>query len=235
MTFLTLAVATRQECRINGTGPTTVLGQTGLLKDVVDWTAQCYTEIQEASADWRWLRSTFTVNTVSGDDTYAYGDCTDSRLSATITRFGRWLLEDARGSNVTSYLTSGGVGGEGYLIFLPWDAFRSLYKVGTQTNAPPSHITIDPQGNLVLGPKPDAIYTINGEYQMSPQTLALDADTPEMPARFHSLIMYRAMEKYGAAKNAIEVFNRGGFEGNRMMRALELDQLPRINFGGPLA
>lgn len=235
MTYLALCVTTRQECRINGTGPTAVAGQTGLLKDIVDWVSQSYTEIQEEQQDWRWLRSTFTVNTVASDDTYAYGDCTDSRLSAFITRFSRWLLESSGRPNITSYLTSAGVGSEGYLVFLPWDAFRAIYKVGIQNDGPPVHITIDPQGNLVVGPKPDAIYTISGEYQMSPQTLTADADVPEMPARFHSLIMYRAMEKYGSAKNAAEVFHRGGYEGARIMRALVLDQLPEMTFGRTLA
>lgn len=234
-TYLQLCVDARQECRVAGTGPTAVTGQTGRLKDIVDWVAQAYTEIQERHGNWRWLRSTWTVNTVASDDTYAYGDCTDSRLSATITRLGNWLLESDGGPNVTSYLASSGVGGEGYLVFLPWDSFRSIYKRGTQTNGQPAHITIDPQNNLVLGPKPDGIYTVSGEYQMSGQSLAADGDTPEMPSRFHRTIVYRAMEKYGAANGAAEVFNRGGFEGARMMRALELDQLPRMTFGGPLA
>lgn len=235
MTYLTLSVATRQECRINGTGPTTVISQTGLLKDIVDWVSQAYTEIQLARTEWRWLRSTFTVSATSGDDTYAGTDCTDSRLSAAVTRFSYWWPLDADGdSNVTIYLTSSGVADERPLVYLEWEDFRYRYKRGTQTNAYPIHFAIDPQNNLVLGPKPNATYTVNGEYQMSPQTLSANADVPEMPARFHNLIMYRAMEKYGAAKGAIEVFHRGGLEGNRLMRALERDQLPPVTLAGPL-
>jgi hypothetical protein len=137
-------------------------------------------------------------------------------------------------SNITIYLTSAGVGGENYLTPIDWVDFRERYKRGSQTTGQPIHVTIDPQNNLVLGPKPDAIYTINGEYQMSPQTLTADADVPEMPSRFHSLIMYRAMEKYGASNNALEVFNRGGYEGGRKMRGLERDQLPPVTLAGPL-
>lgn len=235
MTFLSICQDVRRECVNTGTGPTTVASQTGVLGKLVAWVAQAYSEIQAKHQDWRWLRSTWTVNTVAGDDTYAYTDCTDSRLSAVISRFAKWWLESGGAANVTSYLTSEGVGGEGYLIFLQWETFRSIYKRGTQNNGPPAHITIDPQNNLVIGPKPDAIYTISGEYQMSPQTLAADGDVPEMPTRFHPLIMYRAMEKYGAANGALEVFHRGGFEGGRLMTALELDQLPQTTFGGPLA
>lgn len=235
MTYLTLCVEARQECRVSGTGPAAVTGQAGTLKRIVDWVAQAYTEIQERREDWRWLRSTFTVDTVADTDTYAYGDCTDSRLSATITRFRRWWLEDGDDSNVTLYLTSGGVGGEAYLTPISWSDFRARYKRGTQTNSQPVHIAIDPQNNLVLGPKPDAIYTLNGEYQMGPQTLAADDDVPEMPARFHRLIVCRAMEKYGASENALEVFQRGGLEGDHLERRLELGQLPGVTLAGPLA
>ncbi len=233
MTYLAICHDTRRECRVAGTGPSAVTGQVGRLADLVAWVAQAYTEIQEAK-DWNWLRSTFTVNTVANDDTYAYTDCTDSRLSATISRFSRWWLERCNEPNVTIYLTSAGVGGENYLPPIAWTDFRERYKRGTQTTGQPIHITIDPQNNLVLGPKPDAVYTINGEYQMSPQILTADADVPEMPARFHSLIMYRAMEKYGASNNAQEVFQRGGYEGGRKMRNLERDQLPPVTLAGPL-
>ena len=233
MTYLSICQDTRRECRVAGTGPSTVVNQVGRLGDIVAWVAQAYTEIQEGK-DWNWLRSTFTVNTVANDDTYAYGDCTDSRLSALISRFSKWWLETEDGPNITIYLTSAGVGGENYLTPIDWASFRERYKRGTQTTGQPIHVAIDPQNNLVLGPKPDAIYTINGEYQMSPQTLAVDADVPEMPARFHSLIMYRAMEKYGASNNAPEVFQRGGYEGGRKMRGLERDQLPDVTLAGPL-
>lgn len=233
MTYLTLCQDTRRECRVAGTGPSAVADQVGRLGDIVAWVAQAYTEIQEGK-DWRWLRSTFTVNTVANDDTYAYTDCTDSRLSATISRFSKWWIESEDGPNATIYLTSAGVGGENYLKPIDWASFRRRYKRGTQTTGQPIHIAIDPQNNLVLGPKPDAIYTINGEYQMSPQTLSADADSPEMPARFHSLIMYRAMEKYGASNNSPEVFQRGGYEGGKKMRALERDQLPPVTLAGPL-
>lgn len=233
MTYLSICQDTRRECRVAGTGPSTVVSQTGRLGDIVAWVAQAYTEIQKLK-HWNWLRSTFTVNTVANDDTYAYTDCTDSRLSATISRFAKWWLKNGDEPNVTIYLTSAGVGGENYLTPIDWVDFRERYKRGTQTPGQPIHVTIDPQNNLVLGPKPDAVYTINGEYQMSPQTLSADADVPEMPAQFHSLIMWRAVQKYGSSNNAAEVFQRGGYEGDREMRALERDQLPDVTIDGPL-
>ena len=235
-TFLQLAAETRRECQMSGTGPSTVLAQTGRLGDVVAWVANAYTEIQAKHTDWRWLRAPFTFNTVADTDTYAYTACTDTLTSATITRFAAWLPNDTDGTPVFKrYLTSGGVGNQSFLIFLPWGEFRYLYKTGSQTNQQPIHFTIDPQNNLVLGPQPDAIYTITGDYERSAQVLAADSDTPEMPSRFHQLIVYEAMKKYAGSTAAPEVMFRATGEGRRLWRALERDQLPKISRARPLA
>lgn len=235
MNYLALAQRAHRECEAAGSGPSTVVSQTGENRRLVDWVAQAYTELQQRHTNWRWLRSTWTVNATSGDDTYAATDCTDSRLSATISRFAQWWPFDERGRlNVRSYLSSAGVGTEGYLGFLDWADFRAMYKIGAQNNSTPAHFTIDPQNNIVLGPKPNGTFVVSGEYQMSAQTLDEDADTPELPADYHMLIVYLAMQKYGAAKSAVEVFQRGEYEGTRMLRMLEANQLPPISFAEPL-
>ena len=222
--------------RSSTTAPSTVVSQAAEIDRAVNWVKQAWTEIQNRYPDWRWMRSTFSVNTPSGDDTYAGTDCTDTRLSAAVSRFSRWWPHDEDGhDNVTFYLTATGVSAEAYLIFLPWSVFRDRYKKGTQTNAPPIHFTIDPQNNLVLGPKPDAIYTVLGEYQRSAQTLSADADEPECPSRFHSVIWLEGLKKYAAYKNAPEAMSRGISDGNKVMRQLEADQRPEMKTGRPLA
>ena len=216
--------------------PTAVTGQTGILQNLVEWAAEAYNDIQDKHDNWRWMRSTWSVNTVSGTDVYAYGAVTDSRLSATISRFRRWWPNDEQGyANVKIYLQSAGVGGERWLPFMDWSGFRSLYKIGTQNNGVPAHVTIDPQNQLVLGPKPDAVYVLSGEYQMGNQTLDDDSDTPEMPADYHMMVVYKGMEKYGQNKVAVEIFNRGVRDGTAMLRHLERNQLPVMGFAGPMA
>lgn len=233
-TFLTLSSGTRRECGVPGTGPAAVTGQTGALERIVNWVAQAWTEIQQKHPNWRWMRKPFTVNTVSGTDTYAYGSVTDSEAAAVITRFARWLPDDDN-HPFQCYLTSGGVGGEYRLIYLPYDQFQWQYKLGTQNNGQPIHVSVDHNDKIVLGPKPNAIYTVTGEFQRSAQIFAANGDTPEMPAQFHNLIMYMAMCKHAGFESAPEVLLRGTTEGNRMMRALERSQLPALQLAGPLA
>ena len=135
----------------------------------------------------------------------------------------------------SAYLSSTGVGGEYYLWPMEYDTFLQRYKFGAQTNGQPENFSVDSDGNLVLGPKPDDVYVVRGTFQRGPQTLALDADTPEMPSRFHLLIMYEAMSKYGGNRIAPEAMVRAVSEGGRLRAALERDQLPPLTFGGPLA
>ena len=235
-TYLQLCSDLRREVNASGTGPTAVTNQTGEYLRIVNWVKNAWTEIQGRSFNWRWMRSTFSVNTTSGDEKYAGTDCTDGLTAAAVTRFSRWIpFDDDGASNVKCYLTSGGVAGEYFLTNLPWNYYTSLYRLGTQNNGQPIHVSIDPQNNLVLGPKPDGIYTISGEYQRSAQELAADADTPEMPSPFHQLVVYIAMQKYAGYQNAPEVMSRGVTEGNRLMRQLEMNQLPMVGLGAPLA
>ena len=239
MNFLEIAQRLRRESGLTSalaTSPTTVINQTGQLRDIVDWAAGAYTDIQTMSPCWNWLRSSFTLQTVSGTDTYVYGDAIDDQTGLAITRFARWWpLQEGQCSNLKSYLTSGGVGSEMYLDYLPWDWFRDMYKRGPQNNNPPLHFTISPQNKIVIGPKPSGIYTISGEYQMSAQTLALDADVPEMPADYHMLIVWKGLLDYAGKAAAPEVFTRAQTRAGPLMNALKMDELPQIGFGGALA
>lgn len=236
--YLTLVNDLARECGVTGNASavSAVAGQTGEAKRLVDWIRQCHNDIQNRKTNWRWMRSQFTVNTVVADDSYAPTDCTDSRLSVSVSRFARWWLFDEQGSvNIKRYLTATGVSVEGWMTPLSWPYFRSIYRIGTQTNGAIIHVTIDPQNNLTIGPKPDAIYTVTGEYQMSAKNFAADADTAEFPERFDDLITYLAMEKYGAYHAASEVFQRGKLEGGRLMRQLEADQGAEVMLAPPLA
>lgn len=229
-TFLQLCVHARRECRIAGTGPAAVTSQVGELERLVNWVANAYTEIQNKHPNWRWLRSSFTVNTVASDDTYAYGDLTDTGTSSPITRLSSFLPNEFK-----IYLTSAGVGTQHWLSYWQWDDFRRVYRIGTQNDGYPAVVTIDPANQVVLGAKPDAIYTVTGDYQKSAQILAADGDTPEMPSQFHYLIVYEAVRKYAAEVGDPGLWAAMKDEAAQMWRDLRQNQLPPSNYGNPLA
>jgi len=228
--FVTLCQYLRQETTDSGTGPTTVVSQTGENGRFVKWVKDAWTELQNDRPDWLWMRKSFTVNTTASDGQYAFGDCTDTVSAVAIARFSRWYRDSFK-----AYLTSDGVGSEYPLIWLEWERFRRIYRYGTQTDGQPIHVSMDPTQAFVLGPKPDGIYTVTGDYQLGPQILAASSDTPEMPSQFHNLIVFEAMAKYGGNRIAPEAMVRANSEGGRLRFALEMNQLPPLTFGNSLA
>ena len=198
--------------------------------------AQAWTELQGRHPNWRWMRSAFTCVVGSATDDYGFGDCTDSNSSTLISRFSHWIPFDEEGCpNLTIYLTTGGAAGERYMSYISWSQFRHLYRRGAQNNGQPAHFAISPTNALVIGPKPDANYTLVGEYQKGPQILALDDDVPELPSQYHQLIVFEAMRKHAGAKSKPEVMARAVTEGNRLLRQLEINQLPPMMLAPPLA
>lgn len=235
-TYLELCQKLRRECRIAGTGPSAVTGQTGLLERVVGWIPDAYRDIQLRCPSWRWMRTEFTVNTVDGTDAYAYGACTDVKTGQAITRFRAWWAHDRR-APFKCHRTSDGVATQGYLIYLPYSTFRHTYKFGAQQSqtGQPAHISVDDSNRIVIGPNPNGVYTISGEFQRGAQILADDDDEPDMPEDYHDLIVYYAMQRYAASSIAAEVLARANLEGGRLLRALERDQMPAMILGGALA
>lgn len=236
MTFLQLVRRLALECNMtaSATIPAAVTGQTGNLLRAVYWLGDAWNELQASNENWRWMRSRFTLPTVDGTDSYAYTAATDEIASATVSRFARWIVQDHY-NPPKAYLTSSGIGSQYHLGYLTWEDFCTIYRIGTVQEGPPVHVTIDPQNKLVLGPTPNDIYTITGEYQKSPQTLASDSDEPELPARFHMLLVYEAMRIYANDQVAQEVMNRAISQGGQLKSMLMLDQLPTPRLGAPMA
>ena len=229
-TNLELAQDLKQETVDSGT-ITTVVSQTGENGRVAKWIKDAWVELQQAQENWLWMRKSFTVNTVASDGAYAYTDCTDTVSATAIARWAYWYKGRY---DWKCYLSSGGVAGEYFLIWLAWEDFKSRSRKGTQTHAKPVSVIQHPTGKFVLGPIPDAVYVVSGDYQIGPQVMTADADVPEMPTRFHNLIVYEAMAKYGGSRIAPEAMVRAVAEGTPLRAALELDQLPRMKLGRPM-
>jgi hypothetical protein len=231
-TFLSLCQDLRRECLIPGTGPASVLNQTGQMARVVAWIRDAYTEIQVEEPGWRWLRGNFQIVTQANVRTYRYSDTgvTDSDTALAIARFATWW----RDPDLQIYLQSAGVGTRGPVSFVEWPDHRRVWLTGSQNPGYPSEWSIDPQDRISFGATPNGVYVAAGEYQKGPQVLAADADVPEMPDRFHQLIVARGMKKYAAGIYAPEVLAAANEIEDTLRRPLEVSQLPQPRFGNPL-
>lgn len=224
MNFLELAKRLRQECGVNGVGPASVLEQTGEAKRLVDWINTAWLEIQGLHDNWGFMREDFSFQTVIGTGDYTPAD-------AGLTDHRYWHTDTFR-----TYETATGVSDEQYLIEWPYADFRNIYRYGLQTSQRPCVFAIKPNGSdILLGPKPNAVFTVAGEYQRAPTELAANADIPDLPTHLHMLIVYKAMEYYGLYEAASEVLSRGQAQSTKLMAQLEREELPAITLGRSLA
>lgn len=175
----------RESGTVSGdTTPTTTTGQSGRLLKVVNWVAKAWQEIQNLHDDWLWMRAEFTGAITVGTVRY-----TDTLFA--LTRWNRWITDN---HTVTLYKTSLGVSDEGEITYIDWATWRIRYGRGTQTPGRPIAYTVSPLGELCIGPTPDVAYVIRGEYQKSAQTLAANADIPELPdTTLHTVIVWKAL------------------------------------------
>lgn len=226
MNLLQLVNQTRIECGVSGPALATAQSQSGESARIVAWVQQAWIDVQTSKEDWLFLREPFTFNTVA--DQWQYNAATDCGL----TDFGNWKRDSFRASTVGNNYQD-----EQLLNYMEWTTYRNLYRYANMRNtkARPVVVSITPEKDLAFGSIPDQAYVIDGEYYTQPVSLTADTDSPAIPARFHMIIVYRAMMYYAGYEAAPEVLARGDFEYRRLYARMEIDQLPTIVSGAPLA
>lgn len=225
MNFLELCSRLGTESGVSGS-ISTVTGVTGEWSRIVNWIQQAWVEIQEENPEWNWMRKPVSFDTIANQSTY-----TPTSAPISLTDFASWREDSFR-----IYLTSAGVGTEWLLPFRDYNSFRDYWLLSSRkiTYARPTEITVAPNKDLILGLAPDSIYTVSGEYYKQPVILSADADTPDMPSRFHMAIVYRAMMFYGGYESASDAYSRGESQYKAMMNNIRYDQMPSITRGGSL-
>jgi hypothetical protein len=190
---------------------------------VVEWIAAAYEDIQNTHATWRFLRDDFSFSTIASTQAY-------TPAAVSINDHATWIEEDMR--------VYSSVADESFLDYCMWEDFKIAYMRGAHRTQEgrPSIISVKPSNNaLTLWQLPDAVYTVLGEYYTVPDVLSGDSDSPVFPARFHMIIVWRALMFYGAYAAADEKYAHGQNEYRGLMMDLELDQLEEMVYGEPLA
>lgn len=219
------------------------IAQSGQAQRIVRYVRQAWVEIQNrhqsTGLNWRWKRVGFTLTTVAEQDSYSYTSAaiTDDVTAASIATFRNWMIKDYD-DPPKIYLQSAGEATATWLTYINWNDFKYLYRMGVQNSTYPCHITVNPQNQLVLGPKPNDAYVVKADYLRGVQIFSEDEDVPDWPGEceaFEDAIMYRALSKYGLHANAIECITAGEDGFATYIGDLEGDQLSEIHIGEPLA
>jgi hypothetical protein len=228
--YLQLINRVRVECGVSGasTPLTDVTALTGESYRISSWVNSAWVDIQTAKEDWQWMRDTVEFTLTTQQQFYTP---TEAGVGST---FANWKRDSWRASSVGQNYKD-----EQLLNYMDYTTFRNLYMYANMRNtyARPVVVTIDPDKNIGFGAKPDQPYVISGEYYVQPTEFSASTDAPPsvFPTRFHMMIVYRAMMFYGGYESAPEVYQRGEFEFKRLMNRLDIDQLPTLVSGPPLA
>ena len=230
MNFLQLVNRTRVECGVSGANTPLLTAQslTGESARIASWVNASWVDVQTTKEDWQWMRNPFEFNTVTQQQTY-----TPTQVGVAAT-FGNWKRDSFRCSSVGQNYRD-----EQLMNYMDYTTFRNLYQYANMrtTYMRPVVVSIVPGADksLAFGATPDQPYVITGEYYIKPTEMSADTDTPIIPDRYHLIIVYRAMMQYAGFNAASEVYQRGELEFRRLMNRLNIDQLPTITSGPPLA
>ena len=220
MDFLTLCQRARQEAGITGEGPSTVLNQTGQLERLVGWVNQAWTDIQQMRPNWTFMHAEFTFNTVADQRDYVAADVLITDLKLWDTK--SFLIHDP----------AIGYEDQAEMIYLDYGRWRSQYRNQMEARATdkPQLFTVLPNNSIRFEPKPDGVYTIEGEYKRSTQVFADNTDAPtNLPDDFHMMIVWQALKYYGHYENAPEVLEEAEVNFDTLLHRAEIDLLPAFS------
>jgi len=222
MTFLDLVrdLARETGTLAGGVNLSTVIGATGRADKLANWVQKAWRNIQNDQRDWLWMRSEFEGVLLQGADRY-------TATSFNITRLGEWRA-DTPYPTMFLHVPELGTDDTAPLEQIDYDEWRSSYGLDDEAQGRPDVWAISPQDEIVVGPTPDREYIIRGEYQRSPQALVNDLDIPEMPAKFHDLIVLEAARLLNQSDGAWDAMSAAAQEVITMRHQLKREQLEPI-------
>jgi len=202
MNFLEGVQRFRQECGASGSGPASVVGQKGEMLRFVSWYQTACEEIESKYFDWQFLWASGPLSLVADQSVYL-----PAVLPSDLNIFDTdsFRLDGALLDKAIAYETLSG-------------------DLATQSSKPVSVIT-RPDGGLIIDPAPDQSYTLTFDYFRVPKALVNNNDAPNIPERYHRVILGRAMMLYANFESAPEIKAQGEEMYAVALRQLESSQL----------
>jgi hypothetical protein len=218
--YLQIVQRLHRESGRSTAAPTTVVGANERHARLFDWAADSWRDLQ-GERDWRWMRASLDVALTIDQKVY-----TGAGLGA--TRFGRWRQQDREYS--PGIYIDGSINTLQELEFLQLDEFNRQWVYRNDYASQPLNWTVDNDNQLLIGPKPALAYKLRVDYWKSASELAADADTPDMPERFHMLLVWRALQEVAKFDAAPEVLARAEKNYSDLKGRMLFDQarLPRM-------
>lgn len=243
MDFVALTQRLKELSGSSGTALTTVQSLTGQNLRLKNWINESWNEIQTLNDSWKWMRQSYVLGqntvpgttgcsfaTVSGQYSYPLGSGA-GKTGVTVATFGRWDPYAFR-AYTTSVTTKAD---ETPLVFMGYDQWRDTYLISSlrSVTTRPYVVTIGPDMSVCLGPPPNALYTVEGDYWIKPSLMSANADVPTgLPTEYHMAIVYKALDKYAQYASAPEAAGAAKKGYIPLIYKLSRNYAPRFTMAG---
>lgn len=234
-TFLQLCQQVHRKLRVGDESPsllpTTTVGQTGTLGDIVEAVKEAWLMLQMHHRDWRWLRGSVSVTLTPNVNII-----TTSNFQAQEPRFAHvlWYVAQAR-TRYANVRDDGSINNPDMPVwFIPWQEFNGgIYtRRPSPTASKPQFYSEQPNRSIRLYPAPSTPSVGNNwlfstPCRLLPQELTADSTIPEMPEEFHNIIVWWAVDVFCRTRaNFDRLSIEAKKEVNRQLLKLGADQLP---------
>lgn len=226
-TFLDLAKdVARESGTLSPSAITSVEGLTGRPEKVVGWVRRAWVNIQNLSEDWPWMIKRFSAILIPGALAY-------TPASFNITDWARWMPDhpELDGMVIHGPFQEAGEAGSELRQISHQAMERYVRGFNGEEGGKPQEWAIMPDNQILFWPRPDNDYVVRGYYHRSPQILTLATDVPEMPARFHDMIIWEAIRLMMLHDGAYGEAQAPASEFIRMRNELEIAVLPEVTLG----
>jgi hypothetical protein len=219
-----------------GTLPTTTVGQTDSLGELVQYVIQAWIDIQNMEPEWGFMVQQGTFDTVANQRTYPLSVLVDDE---DVPIADDWLLLNPFNGKPSVFKIQSALANQGWVYYWPYDNFRGYWDLSVRPVARPGYFTIWPDKTLEFDATPDAVYTVFCDYKVKPQVFALNTDDPEnypapgrgLPAAYHDVIVWKAIKYYCLSRSdqgPLEA--RADREFNRVLSSIKQKYLPRLRW-----
>lgn len=221
MNFLELVQRTRREVGISGSGPSTVIGQTGEMLRLVEWVRTAYIEIQNFRPQWGWLNKSATIDLLAGGQTYH-----------PVTNLGIYpLVYDLESFRL--YATALGPVDTQFLHAEDYSQAKRRYLVPTAGR--PTAFMIRPTRDIQFNRVLDQDYSFSLDYYATAEELTQDADVPSLPEQYQLAIVWKAVQHYGRYEEVPFLVQTGEINYTRILEQMLATESPKMHLAGPLA
>jgi hypothetical protein len=218
MNFQQLVARLKQESLRQGPAPASPA--TSSKDDAQLWAlvADEWVKLQTNGILWRFMREERVVTTVAGQGVYTPAQLTWEFQAP-------WPSDDVYRPRVVD-------GTNWYWMDqeLSYDEFRRAFPPGHAQGVPVAYC-VSPVGNLMLGPTPDRVLSIEMDFLRAPTSLVAPADVPTgLPIAHQNLLVWGALKRVAIIDAASEILSRANTEYSEDWDRLWVAQGPALTF-----